>query len=252
MTYVDIRISSADAPEGWAVAHGFVRHLLPFDIMDPDGVAYIQYDLPEEEDDWLTARLIIRGEEVKFAKDPLRRKAPGLHGVQLNDPKPSVGGHITTLSAHRGVTNAASFTTHFRYSYTPSVPYPAVVVSWGHETAPRPMPKGREPALLGNMEYVLSGPVILADGRYDLTESYDRVETFHHCKYKNEWIYAGRVETTLGPIGKRVEIVNGVLTTVEVGAWRGEDQYYFHSSLDLKDITGLPDLKANILPIGVL
>lgn len=252
LTYVDIQISSDDAPEGWAIAHGFVRHLLPFDIMDPDGVAYVQYDLPAQDTDWLTASLMIRGTRVKFAQDPLRRKAPGIHGVRLNDPAASVGAHITTLSAHRGIANAASFTTHFRYSFAPSVPYHAVVVSYSNETAPRPMPSGPDPAIYGNMEYVLSGPVILAKGRYDMTEQYERVEEFQYCRYKDAWIYAGRIETTLGPVGTVDEFVGGVLTHIPAGAWVGDDQYYCHSSLDLKAITGLPDLKDNILPIGVL
>ena len=252
LTYVDIQINSEGAPQGWAVAHGFVRHLLPFDITEPEGVAYVQYDLPATNEDWLTASLIIRGTRVKFSQDPLQRGAAGLHGVRLNDSGPSVGAHITTLSAHRGIANAASFTTHFRYSFAPSVPYHAVVVSYSNETAPRPMPSGPDPAIYGDMEYVLSGPVILAKGRYDLTEQYERLEEFQYCRYKDAWIYAGRIETTLGPVGTVDEFVGGVLTPIPVGAWVGDDQYYCHSSLDLKAITGLPDLKDNILPIGVL
>ena len=252
LTYVDIQINSEGAPQGWAVAHGFVRHLLPFDITEPEGVAYVQYDLPATNEDWLTASLIIRGTRVKFSQDPLQRGAAGLHGVRLNDSGLSVGAHITTLSAHRGIANAASFTTHFRYSFAPSVPYHAVVVSYSNETAPRPMPSGPDPAIYGDMEYVLSGPVILAKGRYDLTEQYERLEEFQYCRYKDAWIYAGRIETTLGPVGTVDEFVGGVLTPIPVGAWVGDDQYYCHSSLDLKAITGLPDLKDNILPIGVL
>lgn len=55
--------------------------------------------------------------------------------------------------------------------------------------------------------------------------------------YKAEHIFAGRINTTLG--GN------------EFG-FQGDDQYYLHSSLDLRAITGVPDLSNNVLPIGVI
>lgn len=55
--------------------------------------------------------------------------------------------------------------------------------------------------------------------------------------YKDEHIVAGEVGNTLG---------------AEEHSWQDDDRYFYSSSLDLKAITGLSDLKQNIMPIGVL
>ena len=250
LVYADIR--SAPGPFAGSVALlGFVRHLLPFDATDPDGIAYLQYDLPESNAHYLTGRLMIRGTEVKYSQDPTRRGL-GMYGmstVSLSSTR-----DITTLSAHRGVTDAVSFLTSIRLGGPPSKAYPTVLVSHGGETAPRMMPGG--PGWYGTgiglAEYVLVGPTILADGPYDAEERYQRIERFEFATYKGDWLYAGRIETSLGGIGTRQEYNGTAMVTVDVGAWQGEDQYYRHSSLDLPALTGMPDLKQNILPIGVL
>ncbi len=248
LVYVNIR---TEPQSGGAVAlKGFVRHLLPFDMLDPDGIAYLQYDLPETNADHLTGRLMIRGTQVMFAQDPTRRGSPGLHGEA--SPALSSAGQAVTLSAHRGATTAVSFLTRIRYAGVPSVPYPAVLVSMSQETAPRIMPRGPDWFGIGTMEYVLVGPTILADGLYDEEERYYRVERFRYARYQGEWLYAGRIENTLGGIGMGQRYIDGSWVDVPLGAWHGEDQYYYHSSLDLPAITGMPDLKKNILPIGVL
>ena len=247
LTYVDLRTNAT--PGDIVEMHGFVRHLLPFDIQDPDGVAYLQYDLPEDNASFVTGTLMIRGTPVMFAQDPLQR-GPGLYRTMVDNLNNA--NQITTMSAHRGATDAVSFFTRHRYARAPITPYPAVVVSYSQETAPRIMPRGNDYLITGLMEYVLAGPVILRDGVYDMDQDYERVEQYRCARYKGEWLYAGRIESTLGGVGTRWGSVNGQWTEYPVGAWLGDDQYYCHSSLNLKAIAGLPDLKNNILPIGVL
>ena len=55
--------------------------------------------------------------------------------------------------------------------------------------------------------------------------------------YRGEAIVAGKVTSPFDLPGR---------------GWEGEGAYFHESSLDLKAITGLPDLKDNILPMGVL
>lgn len=59
----------------------------------------------------------------------------------------------------------------------------------------------------------------------------------HLVRYGGHSIAAGKVNNPFGFIG---------------GGWVGDDGYFWQSTLNLKAITGLPDLKDNIMPIGVL
>lgn len=66
--------------------------------------------------------------------------------------------------------------------------------------------------------------------------SVDFLAAFH----RDEFVYAGKVSNTI-----RVGPDYGT-------AWYGDDEFIRHSSLPLEQITGIPDLAQNILPIGVL
>lgn len=236
-----------------AAAYGYFRHFLPFDIMQPAGVAYVEYTLPNVDTEYLVGRLKFQGQVIKTAPNPLNYPSPGrlgyvFDGSYLNRQ------NITTLSVHRGVTDAVGFHTRIPNAFTPTVPYPCTLVSWGRETAPRSMPRGLagEVSSVGFMEYVLSGPVIVGDGIFDGDDNYQRVEQLRYAHYKGEFLLAGRLESTLGPVGSDVVWNGSTWVDTELGAWKGEDQWYRISTLDLPEITGIDDLAQNILPIGVL
>lgn len=223
-----------------AAAHGVFRHLLPFDIMRPEGIAYVEYRLPADDTQRLTAHLRFQGQEIKTSLDPLNIGVDGRLGY------PFGGGYldranITTLSVHRGATDAVNFHTRIINAAPPSVPYQGTLVSWGRETAPSAMPRGTtmENDAASIMEYVLLGPVIVGDGVYDPEEGYQRVEFLRRASYQGQHILCGRIESTLGPVGPGA-------------AWQGDDQIYRASSLDLEALTGLSDLSQDITPIGVL
>jgi len=80
--------------------------------------------------------------------------------------------------------------------------------------------------------------------------------SFHYARYGNAWIHAGRIDQAFGPIGDRTRIPHlpdpPFYGDIQDAGWLGDAQYYFFSNLDLKEITGMPDLSDNILPIGAI
>jgi hypothetical protein len=252
IAYADTRMDRTGLPNA-AAAYGYFRHFLPFDIMQPAGVAYVEYTLPNVDTEYLVGRLKFQDQVIKTAPNPLNFPSAGrigyvIEGSYLNRQ------NITTLSVHRGVTDAVGFHTRIPNAFTPTVPYPCTLVSWGRETAPRSMPRGLagEASSVGFMEYVLSGPVIVGDGIFDADENYQRVEQLRYAHYEGEFLLAGRLESTLGPVGVATVWNGTTWVEVEAGAWKGEDQWYRISSLDLPKISGIEGLAQNILPIGVV
>ena len=256
-----------------APVSGFVRHILPFDVSDPDSVAYIQYDHPAQESSpGISARLVIRGDQVKYSPLAYDSGFSGMHYRTRWD----FGSAEYTLDSFRGnpywdprASPGLSFFGYINDKYTPSVKFDGVAV--GHPYPPNQINIGPHGSYVGpvptsprDTNYVFLGPVILADGVPVVGSLYQdgsgdrrvfqRVEQFRYTKYKGEWVYAGRIENTLGGTGEFTSEWPGPgnKTHFVRSAWLGDDQYYCHSSLDLKAITGLSDLKDDILPIGVL
>ena len=270
IVYADQSVSHVDGGESKPIK-GFVRHILPFDVSDPASVAYIQYDHPEQASEpGISARLIIRGKEVKHSPLAYTGEFPG--PVYY---RPTYFGNIWhTLDSFRGNPYAdreMDFLQSVIDKHPPGIVFDGVLVGESHTYPPSRLSIGPWDAYQGPVStspsytsYVLLGPVLLRDGVptvadiYDSApgdEVFDRVERFRYARYGDEWIYAGRVENTLGGTGEYMVFrPPGGSPAVRVvrSAWLGDDQYYCHSSLDLKAITGLPDLKDNILPIGVL
>lgn len=257
---------------------GFERHILPFDVSDPASVAYVQYDYPETVDaPGISARLMIRGQQVMYSLLAHDSGAPGPQyrtqwafgsGADPQYMLDSVRGNPYWTYANGG--GGFSFFEVIKDRYVPSIVFNGLVVSDSNICPPSRLAIGPFESYRGpvasrpyDTDYVLVGPTLLRDGRrrYERlfqdspsTEKvFDRVEEFRYAKYKGEWIYAGRIENTFGGTGEYV-VNQGAPSshTIQRSAWMGDSQYYFHSSLDIKAITGLPDLKNNILPIGVL
>lgn len=278
VVYADQSGSDWDVPGAarhFEPVRGFVRHILPFDVSDPDSVAYIQYDHPEKlTDPGISARLVIRGTQVMHS--PMAYDS-GFAGPHYRNNWGFDSAEYT-LDSFRGdpytdptFGKGFSFFGHITDKYTPSVVFDGVVVGNSYFYPPLVLAIGPPNSYVGpvatspyDTSFVLVGPTFLRDGalvyggvyddRYD--EVFERVEQFRYARYGDEWLYAGRIENTLGGSGEFTSewaASSGANKTHFVrSAWLGDDQYYFHSSLDLKAITGLPDLKDNILPIGVL
>ena len=286
--YSDVYAMDENAGEVFATRSpisGYVRHILPFDVRDPASVAYVQYDHPAAPEDLgISAKLVIRGDEIKSSPlaydDGLgngpRYRTPwafswGIGTVHYT-PDAFRGNPYWTAEGGRGL----GFTEIYRAGLPPSVPFDGLIVSDSNLNAPSDLTIGPFGSYVGPhpsrpyaTDYVLVGPTLLRTGsrRYErlwedspsTEQAFDRIEEFSYANYKGDWIYAGRIENTLGGTGEydifRIrDPETGIYgpKTIQRSMWLGDDQYYCHSSLDLKTITGLPDLKDNILPIGVL
>jgi hypothetical protein len=108
-------------------------------------------------------------------------------------------------------------------------------------------------------ETALGGVLVLGEGiHYDHVEgdwasfrqaSLAAVVDKHHSsavllRYKDEYILAGKQAPVL--FGSDRTRMGGRDVTIP------QHKYFWRSSLDLKEITGIADLDDNILPIGVL
>ena len=282
IVYSDLhyRDEFADNGHGFVVAPlaGFVRHILPFDVNDPESVAYIQYDHPTDlEDLGISAKLIIRGALVKYS--PLAYDDGIANGPRRRQFFVFQFGVYHTLDAFRGnpyqtIQDAGGgFGVFVSYGagLGASAPFDGLVISDSNLNAPSYLPIGPEDSYRGPhpsrpyaTDYVLVGPTLLRTGRKRVerlwsdspssAKIFDRIEMFSYASYKGDWIYSGRIENTLGGTGEYLayEYQPSKRRIIQRSAWLGDDQYYCHSSLDLKALTGLPDLKDNIMPIGVL
>ena len=171
---------------------------------------------------------VIRAKEdvVQHAKDDTMFKA--VTGVfpygDYTSPAAQTGLRPYVTSGHFDPPNI-SFCSLDEDRFVPMRPYKAALVSngLGDRTKPRGMQTDRV------IRYELVGPEIASP---IVDRSYAVV-----ALYKDEHIVAGDVGATLGP---------------EQNCWVGDDRFFHTSSLDLKAITGIPDLKQNILPIGTL
>lgn len=281
LVYADLY--AEDDLNGAAPVQGFVRHLLPFDVDDPSSVAYVEYTWPTEPEQWgVSADMVIRGQIVKHADIAYHFMEPG---PQYRSPfVVSIGGpsELTyTLDAWRGNPYGDPSIDRYRCSYfnyprgyyAPAVKTKAVLHGEGHRPAPqqlwartramriKPIPS------VDFHDYVMVGPTILDFARVEnmnpLGQNVDEIvpedmverpDNFFYATYAGEHIYAGALANSLGGIGevtlRGVTPRNGEV--VQMSAWVGEDADYLYSSLDLKSITGLPDLKDNIRPIGVI
>jgi len=79
---------------------------------------------------------------------------------------------------------------------------------------------------------------------------------FYYARFGDAWIHAGKIDQVFGPIGENarkphIPSAPWYGDIKDVG-WLGDDQYYFFSNLDVREITGMPDLSDNILPIGII
>ena len=264
---------------------GFVRHILPFDPTDSGAVAYIQYDWPQTTDDaGISASIVAGGREIKWAPQsdyqvatpsgPSDRGAPG---PRYRNPYAYAGGLQYTIDPCRGnpydvYGRGAEFFGYINEYYIPRNSFNAVIFGFDSRYPPYELsvgPNGSNftgrPALSEGsvMDYVHVGPVLLGKSRdtYDLEGGdatyrlHRRAEEFEFSAYGGEWLLAGRVENTLGGTGAPMRVYTNPTRTEKtpLGAWIGEgDQHFYASSLDLKAITGIPDLKDNIMPTGVL
>ena len=114
--------------------------------------------------------------------------------------------------------------------FPPRGPYKAALVSHGLGNALTGRIRGSHP-WWKTPHHELIGPE-MSMALADQGQPYIEV-----ALYKDEHIVAGDVGATLGQ---------------EKDAWQNDDRHFYDASIDLKAITGLPDLKDNIMPIGVL
>lgn len=225
-----MRIHDQDTDNGFS---GFFLQFLYLDIMRPQDTVYVRQDISGGMRQAVRSTLHAGGVDVRSIDDVLQHDRDDVMYKNTTGVYPY--GDYTSATAQTGlrgyVTSGSfspsniSFCSLDDSRLIPMRPYKAALVSAG--LGDRVKPRGTQ--LDRAFIYELVGPEIASpvmDGSYVVV-----------ALYKGERIIAGDVGATLGP---------------EQKSWVGEDRFFHTSSLNLKAITGMPDLKQNILPIGIL
>lgn len=225
-----MRIHDQDADNGFS---GFFLQFLYLDILRPQDAVYVKQTISGGMRQAVRSTLHAGGVDVRSINDVLQHDRDDVMYKNTTGVFPY--GDYTSATAQTGlrgyVTSGSfspsniSFCSLDDSRLIPMRPYKAALVSAG--LGDRVKPRGIQ--LDRAFIYELVGPEIacpIIDGSYAVV-----------ARYKSERIVAGDVGATLGP---------------EQNCWVGDDRFFHTSSLDLKAITGIPDLKQNILPIGVL
>ena len=225
-----MRIHDQDADNGFS---GFFLQFLYLDIMRPQDAVYVRQTISGGMRQAVRSTLHAGGVDIRSISDVLQHDRDDVMYKNTTGVYPY--GDYTSATAQTGlrgyVTSDSfspsniSFCSLDDSRLIPMRPYKAALVSAG--LGDRVKPRGTQ--LDRAFIYELVGPEIASpvmDGSYVVV-----------ALYKGERIIAGDVGATLGPKQK---------------SWVGEDRFFHTSSLNLKAITGMPDLKQNILPIGIL
>lgn len=225
-----MRIHDQDTDNGFS---GFFLQFLYLDIMRPQDAVYVKQTISGSMRQAVRSTLHAGGVDVRSIDDVLQHDRDDVMYKNTTGVFPY--GDYTSATAQTGlrgyVTSGSfspsniSFCSLGDSRLIPMRPYKAALVSAG--LGDRVKPRGTQ--LDRAFIYELVGPEIaspIMDGSYAVV-----------ALYKGERIIAGDVGATLGQ---------------EQNCWVGDDRFFHTSSLDLKAITGIPDLKQNILPIGIL
>lgn len=225
-----MRIHDQDTDNGFS---GFFLQFLYLDIMRPQDTVYVKQTISGSMRQAVRSTLHAGGVDVRSIDDVLQHDRDDVMYKNTTGVFPY--GDYTSATAQTGlrgyVTSGSfspsniSFCSLDDSRLIPMRPYKAALVSAG--LGDRVKPRGIQ--LDRAFIYELVGPEIASpvmDGSYAVV-----------ALYKGERIIAGDVGATLGQ---------------EQNCWVGDDRFFHTSSLDLKAITGIPDLKQNILPIGIL
>lgn len=216
-------------------ASGYLRQILWMDIMRPKDVVYLHSDLSGGLRPAASCAVVSRGKVVKTLPDVLQSPRDDrmfkvmrwdyLGGILKFDGSHQAGLNQYTYSGSKG-DRTVSFTPNIDDRFLPPFSYKAALVKAG--LGMNPLPYGH--SLNTIFQYDFVGPEI----HTPLEGVSDRMQAEF---YRGEVIVAGVVESPFDLPGR---------------GWQGDDKYFYESSLDLKAITGIPDLSNNINPIGTI
>lgn len=248
---------------------GFVTTIGNLDIRDPAGIVYVTQDLsvvfrPGSRLPALSQTLYFGDEPVGLIENVMPVEddftppsffmgfgnAEPTHGQWLCNPRPLrawypsgiSGGVIRALWSPNAGTNAGLSSLQGYRGDVCKVAHLADLVPFSWSLATGLAPAGAQHTLAtfqtGPCFYVANGPDILFNPGTG-TRNYGIAEVFdvEHAEHDGETITAVKL---------------GVVFGLEKHGRQGDEQYDYRSTLDLADITGVDDLKKNIMPIGVL
>ena len=220
---------------------GTFSQILHMNIMKPKDVVCLKHDVENGLRPKSRCSLVSRGKVIKSNDDVIAspendrmfimvsndfRKYSGIRSFSANNQE-GMTPYVRTRTPI-GDEPTISFTPFTDERYAPPYPYKASLFAYSEITVGG-KPHGYQINKITNHDLV--GPQIIGafhndDGEY-----------VNAAFYKGEAIVAGKVGSPFGLPDK---------------GWTGGDKYFYESSLDLKAITGIPDLKDDILPIGVV
>jgi len=239
----DIREGSNGAKYQDLKLYGFVRFLMTMDIYDPAMTSWIELNTNTQFDEWAEVSVIAAGKKIK-GPFPAKRGITNYGERRAFFP-------FQYKSINLSVTNDDYYEFDYFFLANKQKAILAAIVSRGgyvafySEDSEKYIGKTGYYIGVGKFDFSPIGPLIIsnkeADESYTKNITYEEFKKeenyFNYVKYRDEWIFAGRIDF---PVGR-----NNLL-------WEAEEGSYMYSSLDLKAITGMPDLSDNILPIGVI
>ena len=222
---------------------GTYAQILWMDILRPQDVVVLSHALSGGLRPASRCSIVSRGKTVKTQADVIAAPADDMMFVITSMDYSRAPSGIITFSAHHqsGLKQYVSTTVSGGgMSEQPSVSFTPLVD--GRHTPPFPYKAALAGLGFGN-ESKAHGFNLKKINHFDLvgpeihSPILGVVDSIQAEFYRGEAIVAGKVGSPFDLPGR---------------GWVGEDQYFYESSLDLKAITGIPDLKDNILPIGAI
>lgn len=231
---------------GAASVAGAYRQILWMDIMRPNDTVYFQHDLQGLHTVTSVGRLYSRGKEVKGVSDAMKNEGYDIALIRQrgeNGVLASIGriGVLQDVNRQGGLTPFVSY-----YDDTQAKTIIGVAPYDANRYSPPFAYKARlVAALTGNLN---------VGGRY-YTEGFGKKEYYFSDLVGPEILFTSPLGYVQAEFYDDEAIVAGEFATPFTSArplWTGDDKFFYKSSLDLKAITGVEDLKNDILPIGVI
>ena len=245
LVYNDLDICVHDDAGGTDGAFGTHLQILNLDILNPQDAVYLRHEISGSLNPVSACSIVSRGKVVKLHEDVIAATPHDAYYQHFADVEEYTGVRVQEIYLGLSPYKRLSDSVKAFLTFVPPVTYSSIrLPSAGHQamlfgvgclggaadgigSSGGGMDRGYDSPCL---HFSQVGPEIVGGNFRSWAEAVS-------AHYRGEAIVAGKVTSPFDLPGR---------------GWEGEDAYFHESSLDLKAITGLPDLKQNILPIGVL
>lgn len=234
-------------PEGDSVT-GLYRQILWVDIMHPDDIVYLQHDLEGNHTIKAAGTLYSRGEEVKDTADALKNETYDINLIRHR--------HESDVLVEKGRSPVLQDVVR-QGGLTPFISmYDSTEAKTIISVAPYDANRYSPPfAYKARLVAAITGALNVG-GRY-YTEAFGKKSYYFSDLVGPEILFPSSVGFAQAEFYEDEAIVAGEFPAPfvegrKVWGENDDDGFFYESSLDLKEITGIENLKNNILPIGVI